>query len=260
MKNISRMAMVIAAGLCFLMPASGEYIFLRDGQIIEGTIVSESAKTVSLKKKDDKKETYQRENIMRILYTELYMGKVYVQKIDGKGVTGFMVDEDRLTYTFRRELNDPAEFTIPRDKVLFIARRNPAGLEGEAETDRIRLKWMPPYNQVKTYRLYIKGPGDTEFRKAAETSRKEYRLEDLKSNTRYSLHVTAVATEGDESLPSNEIVLTTKNIPPNTPRIFPFHRTRASDDTFTTAKIQWAPATDPDGTVEKYRVYALQGK
>ncbi len=115
MKNVSRMAMVIAAGLCFLMPASGEYIFLRDGQIVEGTIVSESAKTVSLKKKDNKKETYQRENIMRILYTELYMGKVYVQKIDGKGVTGFMVDEDRLTYTFRRELNDPAEFTIPRD-------------------------------------------------------------------------------------------------------------------------------------------------
>ena len=238
----------------------GEYIFLRDGQIIEGTIVGENAKTVSVRKKDNQQETYQRENIMRILYTELYMGKVHVQKIDGKGVTGFMVDEDRNTYTFRKELNSPEEFTIPRDKVLFISRRNPAGLEGEAETDRIRLKWMPPYNQVKRYRLYIKGPGDAEFRKAAETSRKEFRLEDLKSNRRYSLYVTAVATEGDESLPSNVIVLTTKNIPPHIPRILPVHRTRASDGTLTTAKIQWAPSTDPDGKVEKYRVYALQGK
>jgi len=238
----------------------GEYVFLKDGKILKGTISGETAANITLQKSGGSREIIPRENIMRILYTELYMGKVFVQKTDGKGIACYMVDEDRTTYTFRNDINSPTEFTLLRDQVLFIARRNPSGLQGAPSTDSIRLKWLPPYNQVKEYRVYLKGPNDVDFRRAAETSGKVYEMEGLKSNTSYKINVTAVAREGDESMPSNEITVTTKNIPPHTPRILPVRRTRASDGTLMTAKIQWAPATDPDGKVEKYRVYALQGK
>ncbi len=271
MKRNGSIALLVVCGLCFLATASGEYVFLRDGKIIEGTIVRENALSVMVRTKDKKTETFTRGNIMRILYTELYMGKVFVQKTDGKGVTGYMVDEDRKTYTFRRELFNPAEFTIQRDKVLFIARRNPSGLEGEAETDLIRLKWLPPYNQVKNYRIYIKGPGEYDFKKAAETSRRHHEMEDLKSNSRYTMYVTAVAAEGDESLPSNEITVTTKNIPPERPGRLRIEergvtvpaREKKGAATIAGEKrphLVWEQVRDVDGRVQEYRVYNVKGE
>jgi hypothetical protein len=257
MKKMIMIVLASAGALCFLMPALGEYVFLRDGRIIQGTIVRENALSVTVQDREKKTETYTRGNIMRILYTELYMGRIHVQMNDGRGLTGFMVDEDRTTYTFRKELNDPNEFTVKREDVLFIARRNPSGLKGEASTDRIEMKWSPPYNQVKGYRIYVKGPGEFSFRKAAETSRQRFELEELKSNSNYTMFVTAVANDGDESMPSNEIALTTKNIRPRSPRILPVTRTRAPGGGAESVRIQWAPATDPDGKVEKYRVYAM---
>ncbi len=233
----------------------GEYVFLKDGAILQGTIVAENAAKITLQKKDNKREVIARETIMRILYTELYMGKVFVQKTDGKGVACYMVDEDRETYTFREEINSPKEFTFRRDQVLFVARRNPSGLEGKAETDRIRLTWLPPYNQVSEYRIYLKGPKDAEYRKAGETGSKGYTVRELPSNTPFHVYVTAIAREGDESLPSNEIVLTTKNIRPNPPGEVNAIKSAPGSDGAYSATLRWQAATDPDGSVKGYRVF-----
>lgn len=139
----TRIGMMCVCVLCAVSGTGslfGEYVFLKDGQIREGTIVSENAASVVLRTADKKREVIQRRNIMRLLYTELYMGRVYVQKADGKGIVGYMVDEYRKTYTFRKELYRPEEFSLKDEEMLFIARRNPSGLQGEPETDRIRLK------------------------------------------------------------------------------------------------------------------------
>lgn len=100
----TRIGMMCVCVLCAVSGTGslfGEYVFLKDGHIREGTIVSENATSVVLRTADKKREVIQRRDIMRLLYTELYMGRVYVQKADGKGVVGYMVDEDRKTYTFR---------------------------------------------------------------------------------------------------------------------------------------------------------------
>ncbi len=241
----------------------GEYVFLKDGKILKGTISGETAANITLQKSGgSSREIIPRENIMRILYTELYMGKVFVQKTDGKGIACYMVDEDRTTYTFRNDINSPTEFTLLRDQVLFIARRNPSGLQGAPSTDSIQLKWLPPYNQVKEYRVYLKGPNDADFRRAAATSGKEYELEGLKSNTSYKMHVTAVAREGDESMPSNEITVTTKNIRPNPPAEITAETTPTGANGKITARFLWQRASDPDGRITGYTVYRLteQGK
>ena len=187
---------------------------------------------------------------MRLLYTELYMGKVYVQKTDGKNIICYMVDEDRESYTFRKELYSPEEFKLKRDMVLFMARGNPTGLEGETDTHSVDLKWFPPYNPVKRYRIYKKGPEDKKFILADETGSKSITLKDLKSNTKYQLHVTAVDDAGDESIPSNELTITTKNVAPDKPVITKVELLPAGG-----YRIAWNPSTDPDGRMTGYKLY-----
>jgi hypothetical protein len=241
--------------LAITMPISAEYVFLKDGAIVEGTIISDAAGSVVIRDKDKKIRQIPRTNIMRILYTELYMGKVYVQKTDGKNVICYMVDEDRESYTFRKELYNPEEFKLKRDQVLFMARGNPTGLEGEAYTDRVDLKWFPPYNPVKRYRIYIKGPGDKKFILADESRSKSSTINDLKSNTKYQFHVTAVDDAGDESIPSNEFAVTTKNIKPEKPDNISLTKNYSSDRKTYTAELKWNPSADSDGTVKGYNIY-----
>ncbi|HPA71331.1 MAG TPA: hypothetical protein PKY31_03625, partial [Spirochaetota bacterium] len=129
--------------LSLAMEIRPEVIFLKDGSLVQGSVTQDAAEYITVRKEDNKTEKILRKDIMRILYTKLNMGKIYVQKRDGKGLTAFIVDEDQESYTFRKELHSPAEFTLKRVDVLFIADRNPSGLKGEAETDRARLEWFP---------------------------------------------------------------------------------------------------------------------
>ncbi len=215
MKKIKLLTATLTA-LAMAAPLFGEFVFLRDGSIIEGTVVKDEAASILLRDSEKKTRRIQRNEIMRILYTELNMGKIYVQKRDGKGITAFMVDEDRTTYTFRKELYDPAEFTLKRADVLFIAERNPSGLKGEAETDRVNLEWFPSYDPMKRYKIYIKKKGEGYV--LADTSRKNScTLTGLASNTGYMARVTGVDRENAETTPSNEFTFLTKNVPPRRP-------------------------------------------
>lgn len=236
--------------IIFSIPVYSEYVFLKDGGILEGKIISDAPGSVTIRLKDKKIKQVPRDNIMRILYTELYMGKVYVQRTDGKNVVCYMVDEDRESYTFRKELFNPEEFTIKRDQVLFMARGNPSGLEGEADYYKVELKWFPPYNPVKYYRIYLKGEADKEFRVADESRSKSAALKELKSNTKYLIYVTAIDAAGDESLPSNELAISTKNIPPDKPVIDTSEKLKDGG-----YKITWKESSDPDGKVTGYRLY-----
>ncbi|NCC45307.1 MAG: hypothetical protein EOM18_17375, partial [Clostridia bacterium] len=105
--KLKRIVPVLTAVMILSAPLSAEYIFLKDGSILKGTIVSDTAATVNLRLEDRRMQRIPRSDIMRILYTDLYMGKVYIQKIDGKSIVAYMVDEDRDTYTFRMEIYKP---------------------------------------------------------------------------------------------------------------------------------------------------------
>lgn len=248
-----RLHKTILAALIILGTAANlhaEYIFLKDGSIIQGQILSENTSEITILKTDKKTVTVKRSDTMRVLYTEIYLGKIFIQLTNGKNIGCYMVDEDRETYTFRMELYSPEEFKYKREQVLFIARGNPTGLEGTADTTTADLKWFPPYQPAKNYRVYIKAQNEKEYRFADETSSKEIKLKGLSSNTKYTVRVTAVDSTGDESLPSNEFIFTTKNIPPPAPVISKIEKLASGD-----FKISWKEAADSDGKTTGYRIF-----
>ena len=246
---------IAAAGIIFTMATGilrAETVFLKDGMILDGTIVSESGGAIRVRLKDKTTKSILRANITRILYTELYMGKQFVQKTDGKGIICYVVDEDKDTYTFRMELYNPQEFKLKRSEVLFMARGNPSGLEGEAKTDSVALKWFAPYNEVKYYKIYARAATDKDFVMVDEPRSKSAVIKKLKSNTKYVFYVTAIDSSGDESLPSNEFTIATVNLPPAAPDIDPVVIMPNGD-----INVTWNPCTDPDGKLAGYKVYKM---
>jgi hypothetical protein len=251
----------ILAVILFLAASTqlfAEYVFLKNGEIIKCSIVADSANMVIIKDENNKQQKIPRNDIMRILYTDLKVGKIYIQKRDGKGLVAYLIDEDREKYIFRKEFNNPEEFTIMRKEVLFMADKNPSGLQpdGEPEAHIVKLKWLPPYDPVKKYNLYTKTDSKGKYDLTATAKGTTVVLKDLKSNTTYYMIITAVDSLGNESEPSNEIKISTKNIPPEKPVVVSIMKAGSGEK-----KIIWNPSNDPDGKVEKYRIYgSVNGK
>ena len=139
------LSLIILLIMFIVLPdaARGEFIFLKDGKIIKGTIISDEAETI-VARVNGKTRRIRRKTIMRILYTDLKMGKVYIQMRDGTSRIAYIVDEDRMSYICREELYSPKEFVLKRSAVLFVAEKNPSGLKGDSASDSIRLEWLPP--------------------------------------------------------------------------------------------------------------------
>jgi hypothetical protein len=236
-----------------------EYVFLKTGEIMEGTVIADTPTVITIRDKDKQIATFKKSDVLRIQFAKIYIGKVYIQKTDGTNITGYIVEENSDAYTLRSELNSPKEFILKRDDVLFIARGNPSGLQsdGDVSTDRITLKWFQPYNPVRNYFIYLKGPSDTSFAKIDETSRTGITIKKLKSNTRYIAKVTALDNNGAESLPTNEFTFTTKNIKPLAPEEISRIKSFSSDGKFLIMKLNWNAATDPDGVITGYNIYDL---
>lgn len=254
MKFIYRNLLISVFLLAFYLQLSAEYIFLKDGSIHKGNIISDSAGSVAIIDETKKRLNFKRGEIHRILYTELSMGKMLVQKKNGESFTAYMVDEDRDSYTFRNELYKNVEFKVPRLDVLFLAERNPSGLKGEADTESIELSWYHPYDKMEKYNIYTKNSKKDKYT-LRETSRKNsYTLEGLPGNTRFFIVVTGVDSKGDETPYSNEIEVITKNIKPDGPSETEYTISQAG-----VRSLSWKPAADPDGTVVKYRIYGIDG-
>jgi len=235
-------------------PLFAEVVFLKDGSIISGEIISDSATSIYMRDNEKKRREIKRSDIMRILYTKLKMGKIYIQKRDGKGIVAYMVDEDQDSYTFRLDLFKPEEFTIKRSAVLFIAEKNPSGLQvsGEIKTDKISLVWEPPYDKVKRYNIYIKKNDKDKYGLIDTSKEKSITIKNLSSNTAYFIIVTSVDGDDYESPPSNELQIKTKNIPPTEPSGIVRGMSGNS------LSIKWNPSEDIDGKVVMYRVYGIR--
>ena len=254
MKSIYRYLLISLLFLVYTPQLSAEYIFLKDGSIHKGSIISDSATSVVIIDEAKKRLTFKRGEIHRILYTELTKGKMLVQKKNGESFTAYMVDEDRDSYTFRNELYKNTEFKVPRLDVLFLAERNPSGLKGEADTESIKLSWYHPYDKMDKYNIYTKKSKKDKYTLRETSRRNSYTLEDLPSNTRFFIVVTGVDSKGDETPYSNEIEVTTKNIKPHEPSETVYTISSAG-----VRSLSWKPSVDPDGRVERYRVYGIDG-
>jgi fibronectin type 3 domain-containing protein/RNase P/RNase MRP subunit p29 len=206
---VIKKAIILLVVLFAVIPLKAEYLFLKDGLIIKGKVVSETPNEVVIRDEKNKVITYPHNKVLRVLYTEISMGKVYVQMKSGENFKGYMIDEDRDSYTFRNDINKPEEFTVKRSKVLFIAERNPSELRGESGYTDISLTWSPPYDKMKFYNVYYKKDKDEKFILADASWSTSYKLKGLKSFTKYIIRVTGVDNSNAETTPSNEVEITT---------------------------------------------------
>jgi hypothetical protein len=244
---------VLAAVGC--APLYADHVFLKNGAIKDGSITNETAAFITVKTKDGKMITYKKSDVLRTLYTQLYMGKLHMNLVDGKVLECYIVDEDRDNYKIRMDINKPEEITIRRTDVLFMVRKNPSALTGIVSRKYADLAWNKPYNPVKYYKIYVKAR-DGALKQAGETRSTRFRLKGLNCNMDYTAVVTAVDRDNYESLPSNELPITTEKGKPSPPQHIRIAKMTSDKNEVYTAHLAWDRAEDPcGGVINDYCIY-----
>jgi hypothetical protein len=94
----------------------GEVIYLKDGQVISGSIVRETKKQVTVKTKY-KSYVFKRKDIKRILYGSRQLERIYIQLKDNSIIDGYMVDQDNEKVVLRRSKDSPMEENISKKNI-----------------------------------------------------------------------------------------------------------------------------------------------
>ncbi len=234
---------------------NAEFIFKKDGAIIKGVIVRDDPAYIQIRNESGANERINRSDIIRVLYTELYMGKIYVRLTSGEVVEGYQVDEDRDNYIFRKDIKKPAEFNISRKKVMFIARTNPTDLSGDGSIEKIALKWSPPFKPAKSYKIYMRENKKGEkFTVIGETDDVTYTLKKLNKSASYEVYVTAIGDNVEESLPSEKIIT---NTIPYSPEDLYLKDVLSPDSKTATLTMTWKPVKDVGSRVKSYAIYKI---
>lgn len=101
--------------------ANGEVIFLKDGQILKGAIVDEDRETVTLDIQYQKRKIV-RSQIMRILYGDTDLERIYILLKQGALIKGFLVDQDSEKIIYRDFKGSNEEKTIDKNMIRQISR------------------------------------------------------------------------------------------------------------------------------------------
>lgn len=247
MRYVVFIAISVILTVSYINPLRAELIFWKDGRITEVKVISDGKSSIVVRRIDAKNtETVKVSDILRIVYTDLYLGKVYIRMSSGEIRQGYIVDEDTTQYIVRNDLSKPEEYAIPRAKVIFIARSNPTDLTGSATFTAISLKWSEPFIPGEKYRVYIREKSSPSFRMAMEVKKNYVTIEDLSRATGYILYVTSVDADGKESVPSEHIKMSTLNTPPSAPRGIQIKTDQKG------SVLSWPPSEDIDGTIQEY--------
>jgi hypothetical protein len=124
MKNIISIFSFLLFFLFFNFKLSAEILFLKTGQVIYGTIVTESDKSIKfIEKKKKKSKNIPRKNILRILYKDAVLEKMFIYKKDGSFLRGYIVDENSSEIIIRENLNKYKEKKISRSDISSISEK-----------------------------------------------------------------------------------------------------------------------------------------
>ncbi len=99
-----------------------EAVFLKDGFIVEGEIVTNTATTVVIKS-GGKERTFRGREILRVSYKDDYKNRKYIYLKNDQVIEGYIVGEDRYNYVIRKELESDDEQKVAKNRVNFVARK-----------------------------------------------------------------------------------------------------------------------------------------
>jgi hypothetical protein len=234
-------------------PLGAEFLFLKDGSIIKGKVITETGDAVTFRNEQNDIITYPSLKVLRVSYSELNPGKLFIQMKSGENFRAYLIEEENEFYRFRKIIDKPEEFLIEKEEVLFLAERSPAGLKGKSGYTDISLNWFHPYDKMKFYKIYIKKKKEEKYELASTSISNSYRIKGLSSKTRYFIKVTGVDDTGTETLPSNELEISTIIREPYPPSGLKVTHPKSGG-----TGIEWKHAVAPDTKIVKYKVYTLK--
>lgn len=108
-----RLLVTLSVILSFASSIYAEMIYLKDGQVVQGKIVGEGTNDITVQTKFQTKKI-SRNEILRIMYGERKMEKIYLLMNDGTTQTGFLVDQDASQVIIRDKEDSPKERTVAK--------------------------------------------------------------------------------------------------------------------------------------------------
>jgi hypothetical protein len=137
-----------------------ESVFLKNGEIIEGSVVKEEDTTLELKLIDGKTKSLNRADVLRILFIFDYKNQVNIYLKTGEEISAYIVDEDASSYTYRLELNSNQEVKIEKTAVKVVTgeRLTQIKLGLKVQTGSGALGAAGLYLQIKSFEFFL-APG-----------------------------------------------------------------------------------------------------
>ncbi len=107
---------ITLALLALTVSLPAEIIYMNDGQVIRGTIVSEGTDTITVRTEYQTRTIFRR-HVTRIMYGERDMEPIYFLMRDGRLINGFLVDQDSRKVVYRKTKDSPEEFTLLKEDI-----------------------------------------------------------------------------------------------------------------------------------------------
>lgn len=120
-KTFRYLSAVIVLMIAVSGPLYSESVFMKDGAIIDGKVVSENDNVIKLRDRDKKIRELQRSKVLRVSYEEGYKKRMYLKRRSGKTIEGHIVDESAKDYTIRDNLDSPAEYKVEKSDIIAVS-------------------------------------------------------------------------------------------------------------------------------------------
>ncbi len=200
-------AVTVAVSVLFILSyesrVAGEYIFINDGSIIEGEIISDTKTSMILREPGGRISSIRRDTVTRVLYDDQFQERLVISTTGGKKIRGYIVEETEEHFIVREDLSSPDEMNVRKASVTLTERSTPSGLMIDDITSRgVHISWRAPGMHIKNYHIYTRKEG-TGFTFHFATGSNSHRLEGLDHTAGYEIMVKSVDRDNYESSPSN---------------------------------------------------------
>lgn len=159
MKCITKIISPLMIFILAVKISHGEVIYLRDGQVIKGSIINEDSEAITVKNRFQTRKIY-RTHVLRILYGDLDMERVYILLKDGTMMKGFLVDQDAGKIVYRPSRESSEEKSISKDNIRQISGEEITVLNPDIN---VTMGFFFPFNgggtRLKYAPIYIAGSG-----------------------------------------------------------------------------------------------------
>jgi len=259
MKRRAVFALSSALLIIFSPPVKGEHVFFKDGAIIEGKVLGDTDKGVTLKTSDGSVRFIKNSDTLRVVYWKFIAERSYIRLHSGIMVSGYKVDEDSDKITLRDELNVNREFSVQKKEILYITGAVPYNLSAGAEGDSIIITWESSVPAIREFEVLVKKGDENDFTAAGRTTSPKFIIKKAEKKTLYTIKVRSVDERGELSPESSAVKIKTDGEIVPVPEITDYETVYPSGSSGYALNLRWETDSPDSGNVKMYRVFLKEG-